>query len=213
MKKYIAEFIGTFGLVFVGTGSIIVNEHTNGSISLTGIAIAFGLIVTTMIYVFENISGAHINPAVTISFAIAKKISKKDTLYYIISQILGAILASILLRILFPENKTLGTTMVSGSLLQSAIMEIVSTFLLMLVILGITEQENKETKALAGIIIGAIVMAMIFVAGPISGGSFNPARSIGPALVSGNLQHLWLYLLTPVFGAVLAIFIWKIMKD
>ncbi len=212
MKKYIAEFIGTFGLVFIGTGSMIVNEHSNGAVGLVGIALAFGLIVTTMIYVFGNISGAHINPAVTISLAIDKQISKKDTLFYVIAQILGAILASILLKILFPENAKLGTTLPSGTLLQSAIMEIVSTFLLMLVILGVTQKGNKESKALAGIVIGAIVLAMIFVAGPISGGSFNPARSIGPALISGNLQHIWLYIIMPIVGAVMATLVWKTVK-
>ena len=212
MKKYIAEFIGTFGLVFIGTRSMIVNEHSNGAVGLVGIALAFGLIVTTMIYVFGNISGAHINPAVTISLSIDKQISKKDTLFYVIAQILGAILASILLKILFPENAKLGTTLPSGTLLQSAIMEIVSTFLLMLVILGVTQKGNKESKALAGIVIGAIVLAMIFVAGPISGGSFNPARSIGPALISGNLQHIWLYIIMPIVGAVMATLVWKTVK-
>lgn len=212
MKKYIAELIGTFGLVFIGTGSIVVNESSNGAVGLVGIALAFGLIVATMIYVFGNISGAHINPAVTISFAIKKEISKKDAIFYIIFQVLGAILASVILKILFPENKNLGLTTVSGTIMQSFIMEVVSTFLLMLVILGITQQGEKESKALAGIIIGAIVLAMIFVAGPISGGSFNPARSIGPALVSGNFQNLWLYITAPTIGAAIGLFIWKYLK-
>ncbi len=213
MKKYIAELIGTFGLVFIGTGSIVVNESSNGAVGLVGIALAFGIIVTTMIYVFGNISGAHINPAVTISFAIKKDISKKDALFYIIFQVLGAILASVILKILFPENKNLGLTVVSGTIMQSFIMEVVSTFLLMLVILGITQQGEKESKALAGIIIGAIVLAMIFVAGPISGGSFNPARSIGPALVSGNFQNLGLYIAAPTIGAAISVFIWKYIKE
>ncbi len=213
MKKYIAEFIGTFGLVFIGTGSMVVNDTSNGAVGLVGIGIAFGLIVTTMIYVFGPISGAHINPAVTISVAIDEGISKKDAVFYIAAQVLGAILASILLRVLFPEHKTLGTTMVSGSVFQSFTMEVVSTFLLMLVILGVTQQGNESSKSLAGIVIGAIVMAMIFVAGPISGGSFNPARSIGPALISGNFQHLWLYLGAPILGAILAVVIWKFVRE
>jgi len=213
MKKYIAELIGTFGLVFIGTGSIVVNESSNGAVGLVGIALAFGLIVATMIYVFGNISGAHINPAVTISFAIDKGISKKDALFYIIFQVIGAILASVILKILFPENQNLGLTAVSGTITQSFIMEVVSTFLLMLVILGITQQGEKESKALAGIIIGAIVLAMIFVAGPISGGSFNPARSIGPAVMSGNFTDLWLYLIAPTVGAVIAMFVWKFVKN
>lgn len=213
MKKYIAELIGTFGLVFIGTGSIVVNESSSGAVGLVGIALAFGLIVATMIYVFGNISGAHINPAVTISFAIDKGISKKDALFYIIFQVIGAVLASVILKILFPENQNLGLTAVSGTIIQSFIMEVVSTFLLMLVILGITQQGEKESKALAGIIIGGIVLAMIFVAGPISGGSFNPARSIGPAIVSGNFQNLWLYIVAPTVGAVIAMFVWKFVKN
>ncbi len=213
MKKYLAELVGTFGLVFIGTGSIIVNDTSSGAVGLVGIAIAFGLIVTTMIYVFGPISGAHINPAVTISFFLKKAISIKDTFFYILFQIIGAIIASLLLYILFPDHKTLGSTMVSDTILQSFIMEIVATFLLMLAILGITQQGEKETKALAGIIIGAIVMAMIFVAGPISGGSFNPARSIGPALISGNSQDLWLYIFAPTCGATIAVFTWKYIKS
>ncbi len=211
MKKYIAELMGTFGLVFIGTGSIVVSQHS-GAFGIVGIALAFGLIVTTMIYVFGPISGAHINPAVTISLAIDKAIEKKDAFFYIIFQIIGAILASIVLRILFPENENLGLTAVSGSIMQSFLMEVVATFLLMLVILGVTSQGDNASKALAGIVIGAIVLAMIFVAGPISGGSFNPARSIGPALISGNFQNLWLYIVAPILGAILATITWRFLK-
>lgn len=211
MKRYLAEFIGTFGLVFIGTGSIIVNEQTNGSVGLVGIALAFGLIVATMIYTFEKISEAHFNPAVTISFAIDKLISKKEALIYIVFQILGAIFASFLLHILFPDNKNLGTTLPSGTILQSGIMEIITTFLLMMVIFK--TKDPNQSSAIIGITIGAVITAMIFVAGPISGGSFNPARSIGPALISGNLQHLWLYLVTPTIGTVLAFFVWRVVRD
>lgn len=211
MKRYLAEFIGTFGLVFIGTGSIIVNEQTNGSVGLVGIAFAFGLIVATMIYTFEKISEAHFNPAVTISFAIDKLISKKEALIYIVFQILGAIFASFLLHILFPDNKNLGTTLPSGTILQSGIMEIITTFLLMMVIFK--TKDPNQSSAIIGITIGAVITAMIFVAGPISGGSFNPARSIGPALISGNLQHLWLYLVTPTIGTVLAFFVWRVVRD
>ncbi len=203
MKKYIAELIGTFALVFVGTGSIIVEQQT-GSVSLVGIALAFGLIITAMIYTFGSISGCHINPAVTISLVIGKKISIKDSLYYILFQILGAILASLSLHILFPENILLGSTNPSGSITQSFIMEVVLTFFMMLTILG--------TKENAGLIIGFVVIALIFIGGPISGGSFNPARSIGPALVSGEMENLWMYLIAPTIGAVLATFTWRIFE-
>jgi len=212
MKKYIAELIGTYALVFFGTGAIIVNDIANNSFGLTGIAIAFGLVVTMMIYTFGSISGAHINPAVSIAFYFKKDISLKNTLYYILFQIIGAILASLTLKILFTDHQTLGMTLPSGSVLQSFIMEIISTFFLMLVILGITEQETIQVQSLAGILIGATVTAMIFTAGPISGGSFNPARSIGPAIVAGNFQYLWLYVLSPILGALVAVLLWKFLK-
>lgn len=207
MKKYIAEFIGTFALVFCGTGAIIVDQHTNGSLGLIGIAITFGIIVTAMIYVFGTISGAHINPSVTIALAIGKLTTKKEALFYISAQIFGAILASGLLKLMFPENVTLGATIPSGELLQSFILELVLTFFLMLTILGVTSK--KEFSNLAGLIIGLIVTGIILFAGPISGGSFNPARSFAPAIVSGNLTALWVYITAPTLGSIVAMLVWK----
>ncbi len=204
MKKYSAEFIGTFALVFFGTGSIIVNDQT-GSLGLLGIALAFGTIITSMIYVFGNLSGAHINPAVTIALAVGKMINKKDATFYIIAQTLGAFFASILLSFIFPTSSTLGITLPSGSIEQSFILEVVLTFFLMLVILGVTLQGNKESKALAGIIIGGYIISAILVSGPISGGSFNPARSLAPAIISSELSSLWIYLTAPTLGAILAV--------
>ncbi|MBL4707350.1 MAG: MIP family channel protein [Flavobacteriales bacterium] len=207
MKKYIAEFIGTFALVFCGTGAIIVNEQSNGSLGLIGIALAFGIIISAMIYVFGNISGAHINPSVTIALVIGKLTTKKEALFYISAQILGAILASGLLKFIFSENLTLGTTIPSGELLQSFIIEFVLTFFLMLTILGVTSK--KEFSTIAGLIIGLLVTGLILFAGPISGGSFNPARSFAPAIVSGNITALWIYITAPTLGAIVAMLIWK----
>lgn len=210
MKKYIAEFIGTFALVFFGTGAIIVNDVTNNSFGLIGIALTFGFMVTAVIYTFGTISGAHINPSVTIAFTINKKINLIDALFYIVFQLIGAITASYILKKLFQTHPTLGMTLPMGSETQSFIMEFVSTFFLMLVILGITQKDSTQTKSLSGIIIGITILAMIFVAGPISGGSFNPARSIGPAIIIGiKHSHLWLYILAPTLGAVLSVYIWK----
>ncbi|MEE9437654.1 MAG: MIP/aquaporin family protein [Saprospiraceae bacterium] len=212
-KKYLAEFIGTFALVLCGTGSIIVNQHSEGALGLLGIALAFGFIITSMIYIFGPISGSHINPAVTIALLVGKLMSLKDSVYYIIFQIFGAIAASSLLVYLFPDNLTLGATLPSGSASQSFIIEVVCTFFLMLTILGITSQKSKESVALAGIVIGFIVMGLIMLSGPISGGSFNPARSIGPALLSGNVSSLWIYLIAPTFGAILATFTWQFISS
>jgi aquaporin Z len=208
MKKYLAEFIGTLALVFCGTGAVIVDQQSGGSLGLFGIAATFGIIVTTMIYIFGSISGTHINPAVTISLAIGKLMPKNDVLGYLIAQILGAIVASSFLVLLFPNNDSLGGTIPSGNLVQSFSIEFILTFFLMLTILAVTAK--KETAIIAGLIIGIIVTGIILFAGPISGGSFNPARSIAPALISGNLTALWVYLIAPVLGAIVAMFVWRI---
>lgn len=154
-----------------------------------------------------NISGTHINPSVTIALAIGKLTSLKDASFYIFAQILGAILASVLLKFMFSENLTLGTTTPSGELLQSFILEFVLTFFLILTILGVTSK--KELSSVAGLIIGLVVIGIILFAGPISGGSFNPARSLAPAIVSGNLTALWIYITAPTLGAIVAMFVWK----
>ncbi len=213
MRRYLAEFLGTYGLVFFGTGAIIVNDITSNSFGLTGIAIAFGLIVAVMIYTFGSISGAHINPAVTIAFTLKKKLDLKDCFGYIICQIIGAIAASFTLHFLFRNHQTLGMTLPSGTVLQSFIMEYISTFFMMFTILGVTKKGNSNTKSLAGIVIGFVILAMIFVAGPVSGGAFNPARSIGPAVVVGNYNHLWIYLTAPIFGTVTAVFVWNFLFE
>lgn len=210
MKRYIAEGLGTFALVFCGTGALIVNEQSNGSLGLIGIALAFGIIVTAMIYVFGNISGTHINPAVTIALVVGKLTTKKDAAFYILAQLVGAILASSLLKIMFPENETLGGTVPSGDFLQSFILEAVLTFFLMLTILGVTAR--KGFSSVAGLVIGLVVTGIILFAGPISGGSFNPARSIAPAILSGKFTALWIYIVAPILGAVAAMLVWKILN-
>lgn len=207
MKKYTAEFIGTFALVFCGTGATIVNEQSSGSLGLVGIAFACGIIVTAMIYVFGTISGTHINPAVTMALLIGKLTSKKEAFFYIISQIAGAFLASILLKIMFPTNLSLGATLPAGALFQSFILEFILTFFLMLTILGVASK--KEFSNIAGLIIGLVVTGIILFAGPISGGSFNPARSIAPAVVSGNVTALWIYITAPILGSIIAMLLWK----
>lgn len=211
MKKYIAEFIGTFALVFCGTGAVVVNQQTDGSLGLLGISLVFGIIISAMIYIFGNISGTHINPAVTISLALGKLMPKNEVLGYITAQILGGILASSLLFIMFPSNQSLGGTNPSNGILQSFTIEFILTFFLMLTILGVSSK--KEFSNITGLIIGLVVTGIILFAGPISGGSFNPARSIAPAIISGNTAALWVYLLAPTLGAILAMFVWKIFND
>jgi len=212
MKKYIAELIGTFAIVFCGTGAIIINQQFNGVISHAGIAITFGMIVMSMIYAFGNISGAHFNPAVSIAFAIAGKFNAGQLFPYIISQLLGAISASAILRFLFPDQQLLGATLPSGSEMQSFIFEFILTFLLMLVILNVAHG-SKEQGMFAGIAIGAVVLLEAMFAGPVSGASMNPARSLGPAIISTHLEHLWIYLSAPVAGAATSVFLWKYMSE
>ena len=210
MKKFTAEFIGTFSMVFCGTGAIVINETTNGAVTHIGIAITFGLIVMAMIYSLGTISGSHINPAVTIAFAVANKFPVKKVLPYIVFQLAGAFCASLVLKFLFPDNLLLGTTLPAASELQSFILEIILTFFLMFVIINVSHG-SKEQGLMAGIAIGSVVLLEAMFAGPISGASMNPARSIAPAFVSGNINHLWIYIFAPLIGSILAVFTYKII--
>ena len=188
--KLFAEFLGTFMLVFVGTGAMIVNDVTGGAISNAGIALAFGLTIMAMIYIFGNISGAHINPAVTIGFWVAGRFPLRLVPAYIVSQCAGALIASFLLRIIFPHHATLGTTIPAGSIPHSFILEVTLTIILMFVILNVSVA-TRNRKIIAAVAIGAIVGLESLFAGPISGASMNPARSLGPAIASLNTEALW----------------------
>lgn len=204
MKCLLAEFLGTFTLVFAGTGAIIIDHATHGTIGHAGIALVFGLVVLAMIYTFGDVSGAHLNPAVTLAFAAAKRFPTKDIPGYIVAQLGGAFSASGLLKLLFPTDLTLGATLPAGSVAQSFILEVVLTAILMLVILSVSTG-SKEKGITAGIAIGAVIALEAMFAGPICGASMNPARSLAPAIVGGNLQHLWLYPVATILGALIAI--------
>jgi aquaporin Z len=212
MRKYIAEFIGTFALVFCGTGAIIINQETGGIITHAGIAITFGLIVMAMIYTLGNISGCHINPAVTIAFCIAGKFPGSQIVSYCISQLAGGLLASLTLHYLFPSNETLGSTIPAGSEMQSFILEFILSFFLMLVIINVATG-SKEQGMFAGLAIGSTVLLEAMFAGPVCGASMNPARSISPALLSGHTEHLWIYIAAPIAGAAFAIPVFKILHS
>lgn len=212
MKKYIAELIGTFTLVFCGCGAVVTNEFSNGTVTHSGIALTFGLIVMSLIYAFGEISGAHFNPAVTIAFTYAKKFPSKEVPKYILAQCIGAILAAILLLILFPNNEYLGTTLPQIDVWRVFLFEVILTFFLMLVIINVSTG-SKESGIMAGIAIGGIVWLEAQFAGPITGASMNPARSIGPAIVSGHIEHLWIYIFAPILGAILAVISCKLVKD
>jgi aquaporin Z len=212
MNKYLAEFTGTYAIVFCGTGAIIINHQMQGVIGHAGIAITFGLIVMSMIYTLGDISGAHLNPAVSIAFVLAGRFSAKQLLPYIGSQVAGALSASFTLKILFPASELLGATIPAGSAAQSFLLEFILTFFLMLVIINVATG-SKEQGMFAGLAIGAVVALEAMFAGPICGASMNPARSLGPAIVSGHLEHLWIYVIATALGAAMAIPAWKLLAN
>lgn len=203
-KRLLAELTGTYFLVFAGTGAIVVNDISNHAVSHVGIAITFGLVVLSMIYSLGEISGCHLNPAVTIGFCLARGFPRRDVPWYIASQCFGAFLAGLTVRLMFPGHLTLGATVPAGPLLQSFVFEVVLTLMLMFAILSVSSGA-KEKGLLAGVAIGSVITLEALFAGPISGASMNPARSLGPAVVTLRLDLLWIYLLAPVVGACLAV--------
>lgn len=204
MNKLLSEFLGTFTLVFAGTGAIVINDVSGGVIGHAGIALTFGLVVMAMIYTFGDVSGAHLNPAVTLGFAVAGRFAWKAIPGYVLTQIAGALAASGVLRLLFPAHEKLGVTLPSGTATQSFILEFILTAILMLAILRVSTGA-KEKGITAGIAIGGIIALEAMFAGPICGASMNPARSLAPALVSGHLEQLWIYITATVLGALIAV--------
>lgn len=214
MNKLLAELLGTFTMVFCGCGAMTVNEITGGSITHVGVAITWGLVVMAMIYAFGEISGAHFNPAVTIGFAVAKTFSWKAVPMYIVFQIIGAFLAILMLWLLFPESESFGHTYpIEGfEPYKAFIFELLLTFFLMLVIINVSTG-SKEIGTMAAIAVGGVILLEAMFAGPMTKASMNPARSLAPAIISGNLEHLWLYLTAPFLGSVLAILCHKVVKN
>ena len=210
-RSVLAEFIGTFSLVVVGCGAIVVQAQT-GTLTHLGVAIAFGSVVMVMISAVGHISGAHLNPAVTLAFAVSRHFPWRLTTGYFIAQFTGATLASLVLRIVFGVDAQLGVTLPSGSVLQSFILEALLTASLMFVITAVAT-DTKAVGQLAAIMIGATVMVNALWGGPISGASMNSARSFGPALVSGVWNGQWLYLVAPPLGAILGALVYQIIRE
>ena len=204
MKKLLAEVLGTFTLVFAGTGAIVANGVSGGAVTHVGIALTFGLVVMALIYTYGDVSGAHLNPAVTVAFAVAGRFGWREVPGYVLAQLLGALAASGMLKVLFPEQANLGATLPSGSVGQSFWLEVILTAILMMTVLSVSTGA-KEKGVTAAIAIGGVVGLEALFAGPICGASMNPARSLGPALMSGQTQHLWVYLVATTLGAVLAV--------
>lgn len=206
-RALLAEVIGTYALMFTGTGAMVVDSVKDGIIGHVGIAITFGLIVMAMIYAIGDISGAHMNPAVTFGFWVARRFPLRRVPGYVLAQLLGAVLASGTLWILFPGQATYGATLPSGAWQQSLVLEILLTLMLMFLVLSVAVGA-KETGILAGIAIGGYITLASIFGGPISGCSMNPARSFGPALFSGTWDSFWIYVVGPLIGAGLSVPIW-----
>jgi aquaporin Z len=211
VDRYAAEGIGTFALIFTGCGAIIVNDTLGGTLGHVGVSLVFGLVIMVMIYAVGNISGAHFNPAVTLGFLFAGRLDRREVLPYLGSQLVGAVVAALLLRFLLPAHETLGATLPTRGSWRTFVMEVVLSFLLMFVILNVSTG-HMEKGIMAGVAIGGTVALAAMLGGPVSGASMNPARSLGPALVSGHLQSLWIYLLAPIVGALLAIPLCRIIQ-
>ena len=212
-REAIAEFLGTFILVFAGTGAVMVNKTSAGSVTHLGVSFVFGAVVTAMIYALGHISGAHFNPAVTLGFWASGFFPKYKVLPYVLGQCAGAIAASQRLLITLGEVANLGATIpLNGNWLQSLILETVLTFILMFVILG-SGLDRRAHIGFAGIAIGLTVGLEAAFMGPITGASMNPARSLGPALIGGIWEHHWVYWVAPIWGAQLAVAVYRELSN
>ena len=203
-RRLLAEFLGTFCLVFAGTGAIVADEVSHGAVTHVGVSLTFGLVVMAMIYALGDVSGAHLNPAVSVGFMLARRFRARHAAAYALAQLLGAVAASASLRALFPASTTLGATIPAGDPLQSLALEAILSMMLMLVILAVSTGP-REKGIMAGIAVGGVVAFEALLGGPISGASMNPARSLGPALVGSQWSHAWIYVVAPIAGAAVAV--------
>lgn len=212
MQKVFAEVVGTYFVIFIGCGSVAVNKIYGGVVTFPGICIAWGLIVMIMVYSIGHISGAHFNPAVTITFAIFRHFPYKQVPLYMVAQLLGSILASGTLCLMFDvkDEDYFGTVPV-GSDIQSLVLEFVISFLLMFVISGVAT-DNRSIGELAGIAVGMTVIVNVLMAGPVSGASMNPARSLGPAIVMNTYKGLWVYIVGPPLGTIAGGFAYNLIR-
>jgi len=211
MKKALAELIGTFTMVFAGCGSVMVAERFPGTISHAGVSVVCGLAVAVMIYAVGHISGAHFNPAVTLAFAVARHFLFNQVLVYWASQITGAVLAIGVLKAILPAGQSYGATIPAVPWAQALGWEVILTFFLMFVIVAVAT-DTRAVGTMAGAAIGGTIMLAALVGGPVTGASLNPARSFAPALFEGRLDVMWIYVVGPCAGAVLAALLYEAIR-
>jgi len=211
LKKSLAEVIGTFTMVFAGCGSVMVAERFPGSFTHAGISVVFGLAVAVMIYAVGHISGAHFNPAVTLAFAAARHFPFEEVLVYWLSQFAGAVGAIAVLKMILPQGQFYGATVPAVPLAQALSWEIILTFFLMFVIVAVAT-DTRAVGTMAGAAIGGTVMLCAWVGGPVTGASMNPARSLAPAFFEGRLEVMWIYIVGPCVGAVLAALFYEAIR-
>lgn len=211
-RRTVAEGLGTYALVTAGCGAIVVNTLTHGAITHAGVALTFGFIILVMIAAVGHISGAHFNPAVTIAFAITRHFRWREVVFYVVGQLLGATLGAFTLRLLFDSVANLGVTLPAGNAGQAFGLEVLLTAVLMFVIISVAT-DTRAAGQLAALAIGATVALDALWGGLISGASMNPARSFGPALVSGLWQDHWVYWLGPILGAILGALLYQFIRQ
>lgn len=210
-RKLLAEFIGTYALVFCATGSIIVDGLQPGMIGHLGVSFIFGFIIMVMIFAVGAISGAHFNPVVSVAFWMTGHFPAREVPSYILTQLAAAAAGSFTLMVLFPDTQTFGETLPSGTVAQSFLMEVILTFFLVFVILFVATAE-RHIASFAAIAIGGTVFLAAAFGGPVSGASMNPARSFGPALAAANFSHFWLYIAAPMVGSAVAALTYRAMR-
>ncbi|KAF9687321.1 hypothetical protein SADUNF_Sadunf02G0081400 [Salix dunnii] len=212
-QKIVAELTGTYILVFVGCGAALTDKVQR--LNMLGIAIVWGAVLMAAIYALGHVSGAHFNPAVSIALAVARKFSWKQVPMYILAQVLGSTLASLTLRLLFHDQGNIQPILNQysdpTSDLEAIAWEFIITFILMFTICGVAT-DPRASKDLSGVAIGGAVMFNAMIAGPITGASMNPARSLGPALVSGVYKNIWVYIVSPILGATTAAVVYSVLR-
>jgi MIP family channel proteins len=212
LRRATAEGIGAFALVFAGCGAIVTEAERPGTLGTVGIALTFGLVIMAMVYATGHLSGAHLNPAVTLAFALTRHFPTREALAYIAAQVSGALAAAGLLAAIWPSDPaSLGATMPSVGAGSALVYEAVLTAFLMFVIVAVAT-DTRAVGAGAAIAIGGTVGLDALFGGPITGASMNPARSIGPALVSGELHDLWIYLAGPILGAAVGALAYQVVR-